>query len=84
MAIRPAGGGLYVAIEGVGSPAAGGAAGPALLEIGGAAPGMTSGAEGFLCIRPEDVALGSPRSGEGVPAANCFQGGWPQWYRRGR
>jgi tungstate transport system ATP-binding protein len=44
------------------------------LEVGSAAPGMTFGAEGLLCVRPEDVLLSaSPRAGE-VPSGNCLPG----------
>ncbi len=44
------------------------------LEIGAAAPGMVSGDEGMLCIRPEDVVFAAPGGGEGIPAGNRFPG----------
>jgi len=44
------------------------------LEVGGAAPGMMSGAEGFLCIRPEDVVLAASARADDASAGNRFPG----------
>ena len=74
LAIRPSRGGWCAVLEGVGSPAAEGAVGPARLEIGGAAPGMISGSEGLLCIRPEDVVVAGPGTGGGAPTGNRLLG----------
>jgi tungstate transport system ATP-binding protein len=43
------------------------------LAIGGAAPGMTTGSEGLLCIRPEDIQLTASGS-QAFPAGNCLRG----------
>jgi ABC-type sugar transport system ATPase subunit len=47
--------------------------GEASLAIGGAAPGMTSGSEGLLCIRPEDIEL-TASGRQTIPPSNCLQG----------
>jgi len=47
--------------------------GAASLEVGAVAQGMTPGAAGLLCVRPEDVVL-TVRGGEGAPAGNRLQG----------
>jgi tungstate transport system ATP-binding protein len=47
--------------------------GEASLEIGAVAQGLTAGAAGLLCVRPEDVVL-SVGGGEGAPAGNRLRG----------
>jgi len=74
MGVRPGRGGLYAALEGVGSHVTEGAAGLAPLEVGAAAPGVSSGSEGLLCIRPEDVVIASSGAGGGAPAGNRLLG----------
>lgn len=44
------------------------------LEVGAAAPGMKSGSDGLLCIRPEDVMLTAPGAGDIAPAGNHLRG----------
>ncbi len=48
--------------------------GAASLAIAAAAPGMANGAEGFLCVRPEDVLLAAPGREQGAPAGNRLPG----------
>ena len=48
--------------------------GDASLEIGGAAEGMTDGASGLLCIRPEDVLLTATSRGDDALPGNCIAG----------
>jgi tungstate transport system ATP-binding protein len=48
--------------------------GEASLKVGAAAPGMTIGAEGLLCVRPEDVVVTAAADGGGIPPGNRLQG----------
>jgi tungstate transport system ATP-binding protein len=57
--------GLCAVVPGLGSSS---------LVIGGAAPGMAHGSEGFLCIRPEDVVVGASSHGEIGAAGNRLRG----------
>ena len=67
-------GGAFAAILGMSGAIDGGTTpGCAPLEIGGTAPGMRVGSEGFLCVRPEDVLVAAPGDRRG-PSVNQLQG----------
>jgi tungstate transport system ATP-binding protein len=74
LAIRPSRRGFCAVLERAATGAAGRDGGAAVLEIGGAAPGLADGSAGLLCVRPEDVVVTAVGEGGGSWSGNHLTG----------